>query len=239
MLQRLLQLLNDQLALLDALSAPGDDASLLQELLAAARARYQARSKLAPDQLREFVRAVIARITVGPDSIVIALNKCALRSVLLPLAAQGACASLHDSDDELATLTVEARLQRRGRAVRLVVTTQQMSAAARPEDRSLIEVLAHAYCWLEQLLSREVGSLRAIAKSVGKSERYVSQVIRAAFLAPELVQAVLDAREPARLTLRQVIKPLPWDWSEQRGRFGLAPNTNDSLSVRDLPGAIR
>ena len=59
------------------------------------------------------------------------------------------------------------------------------------------------------------------------------QVIRAAFVAPDLVEAVLQGRQPARLTLRQVMKQLPWDWSEQRRRFGLATGINDSLSVRD------
>jgi hypothetical protein len=49
-LQRLQQLLNDQLALLDALSVPGDDAALLQALLRSARARGQAWPKLAPEQ---------------------------------------------------------------------------------------------------------------------------------------------------------------------------------------------
>ena len=50
---------------------------------------------------------------------------------------------------------------------------------------------------------------------------------------PALVEAVLLGRQPAQLTLRQVMKQLPWDWSEQRRRFGLAPGINDSLSVRD------
>ena len=75
--------------------------------------------------------------------------------------------------------------------------------------------------------------MRAIAKSAGKSERYVSQVIRAAFLSPDLVEAVLQGRQPAQLTLPQVMKQLPWDWSEQRRRFGVATGINDSLNVRD------
>ena len=37
---------------------------------------------------------------------------------------------------------------------------------------------------------------------------------------------------PAQLTLRGVMKEVPWDWNEQRRRFGLAPNINDNLNVR-------
>jgi hypothetical protein len=61
----------------------------------------------------------------------------------------------------------------------------------------------------------------------------VSQVIRAAFLAPDLVEAVLQGRAPAQLTLHQIMKQLPCDWNEQRRLFGLAPGATISLSVRD------
>ena len=121
-MQRLLRLLSDQLALLDALSAADDDAALLQGLLASARARCQAWSKLAPEQVRGFVRAVISRITIGVDTIVMVLNKCALRKELLATAPQGARASLQEAEDDLIQLTIEARVQRRGRSVRLGVT---------------------------------------------------------------------------------------------------------------------
>ena len=129
-------------------------------------------------------------------------------------------------------------MQRRGRAVRLVVTPSEVSPAAAPASPALINVLAQGQRWLEQLMRGEVSSLRSIAQSVGRSERHVSQVIRAAFLAPDLVEAVLQGRAPAQLTLRQIMKQLPWDWNEQRRRFGLAPGINDSLSVRDSPRSI-
>ena len=66
----------------------------------------------------------------------------------------------------------------------------------------------------------------------------MSQVIRAAFLAPDLVEALLQGRRPAQLSVRGVMKELPWDWNEQRRRFGLAPEINDHLSVRDRVGSI-
>ena len=123
--------------------------------------------------------------------------------------------------------------ERRGRSVRLVVTPHETNATAVQEDQALIEVVAQGQRWFEQLLRGEVASLRAIAQSAGKSERHVSQVIRTAFLAPDLVEALLQGRRPARLSVRGVMKELPWDWNEQRRRFGLAAGINDSLGVRD------
>jgi hypothetical protein len=136
-----------------------------------------------------------------------------LRSVLLPAASDGASAAFQDAEDDLMQLSIEARVQRRGRSVRLVVSPLEASATALPENRALIALLAQGHRWLEQWLRGEVSSLRAIAKSAGKSERHVSQVIRAAFLTPDLVEAVLHGRQPAQLTLREVMKQLPWDWT--------------------------
>ena len=209
--------MSDPLGLLDALSAAGDDAALLQGLLASASARCRAWPKLAPKQVRLFVRAVIVRITVGVDTIVMALNKCALRSVLLPAATHAGSASFPEAEDDLIALSIQARVQRRGRAVRLVVTPSEASATAAQANPALVNVLAQGQRWLEQWLRGEVSSLRAIANSAGKSERYVSQVVRAAFLAPDLVEAVLQGCPPAQLTLRRVMKELPWDWSSVVG----------------------
>ncbi len=98
-------------------------------------------------------------------------------------------------------------------------------------------MLAQGHHWLEQLLRGEVCSLRSIAKSAGVSERYVSQVIHAAFLAPDLVEAVLQGRQPTPLTLRQIMKRLPCDWSEQRRMFGLAPGIPPRIAAPEAADA--
>jgi len=86
--------------------------------------------------------------------------------------------------------------------------------------------------WLEQLLRGEMSSLRMIAAAAGKSERYVSKLIRTAFLAPDLVEAVLDGRAPTRLTLAELTDDLPWDWNEQRRRFARLLGASERLSAR-------
>jgi len=81
--QRLLGWLSDKLALLDALSHPGDDTALAQTLLVAASARCRAWPTLTSEQAREFVRAMVVRVMIRPGTIVIALSKSALRALLL------------------------------------------------------------------------------------------------------------------------------------------------------------
>ncbi len=44
--------------------------------------------------------------------------------------------------------------------------------------------------------------------------------LRLNYLAPDIVQAILDGREPSGLSLVKLSQPLPADWSEQRAQLG-------------------
>jgi site-specific DNA recombinase len=46
-----------------------------------------------------------------------------------------------------------------------------------------------------------------------------------AFLAPEIVEAILEGRQPITLTLRELKRfgTLPNRWDDQRRRFGFGP----------------
>ena len=218
--QRLRGWLSDKLALLDALSNPGDDAALAQSLLDAASARCNTWPELTAEQVREVIHAVVVRVTIGAHHITIAASKSALRALLLAEAA--ADNPLDEPEDDLIELSIEARPQRRGRAIRLVIHPHEECPVQSQNDLQLVRTLACAHHWVEKLLTGQVSSLRAIANSEGKSERYVGQVIRAAFLAPDLLERVLEGRQPAQLTLVALRKQLPFDWREQRRYFGLA-----------------
>jgi len=180
-MQRLLRLLGDKLALLDALSSPQDEACVLQALLAAAGAQCHAWPALAPDQLRALLRTLIIKVTIASNTIAMVLSKAALRARLL--AGTGHCvadsaAPAHPGfEDDVIELTLEARPRRCGREVRLMVTPADGSTTRSREDPQLLKALAQGRLWLDQLLRGEARSLRSIANSAGLSERYVSQVV--------------------------------------------------------------
>ena len=64
----------------------------------------------------------------------------------------------------------------------------------------------------------------------------MSKLIRAALLAPDLVEAVLEGRAPSQLTLAALTKELPWDWNEQRRRFAAVRGVNRTPRDPDPPG---
>ncbi len=46
--------------------------------------------------------------------------------------------------------------------------------------------------------------------------------MRLALLAPDLVEAIVDGREPSGLSLERLVKGMPMVWTEQREQVGLA-----------------
>ena len=44
-------------------------------------------------------------------------------------------------------------------------------------------------------------------------------MLRLTLLAPEIVEAVLDGRQPAEMTLAALMGPFAVEWGEQRQRF--------------------
>jgi hypothetical protein len=52
------------------------------------------------------------------------------------------------------------------------------------------------------------------------AKTYVSQVFRLTLLAPEIVQAILDGRQPAAMQLDDLLAGFPLEWGGQHSHFG-------------------
>ena len=60
--------------------------------------------------------------------------------------------------------------------------------------------------------------LKEIAAEEGISSSYVTRLLRLAFLAPDIVTAILNGRHPPQLTANRLMDDtrLPLDWTAQR-----------------------
>lgn len=63
-------------------------------------------------------------------------------------------------------------------------------------------------------------SIEELAHAVKLDSSYVGCILRLTLLAPDIIMAILDGREPSGLSLGKLIKTLPSDWMEQRAVLG-------------------
>ena len=58
-----------------------------------------------------------------------------------------------------------------------------------------------------------------MAKSENISPSFVSRILRLAYLSPALVDAILDGKHPAHLTMKDLMELFPIKWGRQREHF--------------------
>lgn len=111
-------------------------------------------------------------------------------------------------------------MQRRGSETRLVIPGTDPSTQT--VDSVLVTSIARAHVWAEEILSGSVAAMTDIAIREKVSDSYVKKVMPLAFLAPDIVTAILAGRQPPHLTNQMMIRQMqvPLDWQEQRRVFG-------------------
>jgi hypothetical protein len=86
----------------------------------------------------------------------------------------------------------------------------------RQADDSLIKALARAFRWKRMLDSGAFSTITELAQRERIAAPFLTRTMRLAQLAPDLIDAILDGRQPQGLTLELLRTPLPPDWSAQR-----------------------
>jgi len=91
-------------------------------------------------------------------------------------------------------------------------------APLRPEINSpLLHAVVRAFHWQSLLDDGHYASVNELAKAHGKNASYVAAVLRLSLLAPDIVESVLDGRQPATLQLQPLMRNgLQAAWVEQR-----------------------
>ena len=114
---------------------------------------------------------------------------------------------------ETVTIHVPFRLLKRGG--RKEMQLQEGVEQAREPDNTLVKALPRAFRWKRMLESGEFASISELAEKEGIAFTYMARLMRLSLLSPELVDAVMDGRQPAHITLANLMDPFPTDWKEQ------------------------
>ena len=82
-------------------------------------------------------------------------------------------------------------------------------------DNTLVKAIVRAHRWREMLESGDYTTLRDLAKAEAIDESYLGRVLRLTLLAPKILEAILNGRQPASLELDDLLKQFPVEWDKQ------------------------
>jgi hypothetical protein len=114
--------------------------------------------------------------------------------------------------DAAQTLTVVIPLRVKPRGGRKAMVTPGVLALERRQDITLIKVVARAFRWRRMLESGRFATINELAAAEKINASYVSRVLRLTLLAPDIVEAILDGRQPEGMTLPRLMEPFPVEW---------------------------
>jgi site-specific DNA recombinase len=220
------RLLENPQRVMDLLRKPDDSAESTKTLLTAAQDTGSRLIEGPHAEISNFIRRVVNRVIIHPDKARVLFLRDALRSFLLEdnhgSGDVRKAVPVQRDSESIASFEFAALLRRSGREVRLILSSDSEKLTSSRRSSSLLKAVARSYEWCQQILRGEACGPASIAEKSGLSERYVRHIFRHAFLAPDIVQAIVDGSQPPHLSLIKLNTNLPASWVEQRKLLGFS-----------------
>lgn len=166
---------------------------------------------------RQWLLGVDIQVVVRTDAV--SWSCCAHRLQALLLQPAEAAMTRHlpaSRNGERLTRTVAARVTRSGGEIRILLPDGDTPISADSRHATLLRTIAKARRWYQQLTSGAQPSLAAIARTEGVTRSYVVRLFPCAFLAPDLVQELIEGKAPPTANLAGLLYKIPLEWPVQR-----------------------
>ena len=75
---------------------------------------------------------------------------------------------------------------------------------------------------MRDLRGGKYADTKEIARRFHLSDAYVRRLLRFAYLAPDIVEAIVEGRQPRSMTVKRLLHGVPCVWADQRAAFGFA-----------------
>ncbi|QGN55449.1 recombinase family protein [Novosphingobium sp. Gsoil 351] len=214
--ERLARLFEDQLALgthIESHAFSARETSVV--ILASGRIASVLRGGY-PSSRVPLLAKLIERVELRSDCIAIHTSAARLLTAL-------GFDAIPDADAAPITLTCAATKVWHGRQLRLVIPGPLAATGFRHRDPNLVRLVAEVHAARELVIANAGKSISAIARDARCDRVRLNRVLALACLAPDIVTAILEGRQPIGLSSTLLMRTdLPLDWAEQRVLLGFA-----------------
>jgi DNA invertase Pin-like site-specific DNA recombinase len=161
------------------------------------------------------LRSMIDRVVVAEESVRIEIGRAAL------VGAFGGAEQRILAAESNHTIVVPAKLKARGVELRFILYADDGSRRPAP-DLSLIRAVVRGHDWFRRMMAPDRPTMADLAAADGVTPAYLRRLFDLAFLAPDIVAAILDGRQPIELSAERLTRldDLPLDWGSQRRQLG-------------------
>ncbi|MHA3793055.1 recombinase family protein [Sphingomonas sp. YL-JM2C] len=211
---RLSEFLADQREIVALTNADAASAKLIHRAIGAAHsaAATLMGSSVLPKEM--LLRQLVRLVRLHEEHIAIELRPEGLSSLL----------GLPTPTPDPIILTTQAARIRRGRQIRLVIPgPRPAERAVRERDSKLVTLLREAMRAKDLVLTSPGKSMLRISTEAGRCRTRLQKLVALSCLAPDIVTAIVEGRQPAMLTAKNLLAAnLPLGWDDQRALLGFS-----------------
>ncbi|PCJ67006.1 MAG: hypothetical protein COA73_00745 [Candidatus Hydrogenedentota bacterium] len=166
----------------------------------------------------EFILKVVRRITVFKNMVEIELNHGESGVDLKCAESRGDEIII---DKSHAVLRIRASLQTRDNQMAFITPSGYDASRVGKPDAVLVKNIVLAWKWREMLDNLKYNSIPELCRGEHQSEGYVRRLLPLSFLAPDIIESILDGKQPPSLDLKHcTTTELPHYWDAQRKLLG-------------------
>jgi hypothetical protein len=116
------------------------------------------------------------------------------------------------------SVRVPLRIRRRpGRKTIVTPVVDGLPAHATTRaDPTLLKALARAFWYQRMLDTGKYTTIGEMAAAEKLDRGYLGRLLQLTLLAPDLVEAIVDGRQPEGVMLPRMMEPFPMEWTQQR-----------------------
>ena len=136
----------------------------------------------------------------------------------------------HKADGRVLTVHIPFQIKKRGGRKLVIAPEGAGWSAPRPcIDSTMVKALARAHRWRRLLESGQFASVADLAAAEKIDRSYLCRTLRLTLLAPDLVEAIVDGRQPASMQLEDLTASLPPEWERQKVSIGVCPGASSGI----------
>ena len=128
-------------------------------------------------------------------------------------------------DGDCIVVHIPMKFKKRGGRKEIIVPAgyENKTPTQQQTQSALVMAIVRGHIWRGLLESGRVQTIAQIARANGVNGSYVGRILDLTLLAPDIIGAILDGREPSGLSLARLTgKRLAPLWEKQRRMFGFS-----------------
>lgn len=178
--------------------------------------------ELFPVEQERLVKLLIQRIVVSPILVRIELRPVGMVGLLHEIMPDLKSTTQQPTKDSPITIEIPIKLKRRrGRKCIIAPDGRDLSTYRKPKyQTNMMQAIIRGHQFANMLGKSPDITIKQLAERERLDHGYVAKTIRMTQLAPDIIEAILNGRQPEAMTLAELLRPFPNCWNEQRVHFG-------------------